>query len=158
MTRPAKGRVEVRRRIDASPETVFSYFTDPAKYRKWQGVEAELDPRPGGVFRVTVTGRTRHVASGTFIEVDPPTRLVFTWGWEPADTLPEGQVELPPGSSTVEVVLVPDGSATLLHLVHGDLPTEPACRMHTWGWELTLDRLVIAAAGNDPGPDLLATL
>jgi uncharacterized protein YndB with AHSA1/START domain len=44
--------LEVEMRIDAPPEVVFAYFTDPEKYRRWKGVRAELDPRPGGGFRV----------------------------------------------------------------------------------------------------------
>src|SRR2546423_15541037 len=65
--------------IDAPPEIVFSYFTDPAKHRLWQGSEVELDPRPGGALRISfVPG---YVAVGTYLEVEPPTRLVYTWGW-----------------------------------------------------------------------------
>ena len=63
------GVIELRRRIAASPETVFSYFVDAERYRLWQGVDAELDPRPGGLFRVTTTGHSRHVARGSYIEV-----------------------------------------------------------------------------------------
>ena len=66
------GVIKLRRRIAASPETVFSYFVDPERYRLWQGVDAELDPRPGGLFRVTTTGHSRHVARGSYLEVDPP--------------------------------------------------------------------------------------
>ncbi|MBV8386016.1 MAG: SRPBCC domain-containing protein, partial [Acidimicrobiia bacterium] len=61
--------VEVERRIAAPPEIVFSYFTDPDRYRIWQGVDADLDPRPGGLFRVRMTGRSRHIATGEYVEV-----------------------------------------------------------------------------------------
>src|SRR5436190_20763651 len=74
--------VEVERRIAASPEIVFSFFTDPVRYREWQGVDAELDARPGGQFRVTMTGTSRQTACGVYLEVDSPRRLVYTWGWE----------------------------------------------------------------------------
>jgi uncharacterized protein YndB with AHSA1/START domain len=140
-----KDVVELERRIAAPPETVFSYFVDPEKYRRWQGVGAELDPRPGGLFRVTMTNRAGQVASGAYLEVEPPTRVVFTWGWE-------GVEGLPPGASTVEVLLERDGDGTLLRLRHGGLPNEAACQFHAWGWNLTLDRLVVAGEGGDPGP------
>jgi uncharacterized protein YndB with AHSA1/START domain len=129
--------------IDAPPETVFSYFTDPAKMARWMGIEHRLDPVPGGDFRVDVNGR--NVAAGNFVEVEPPTRVVFTWGWEASD-------EMPPGSSTVEIRLAAEGGKTLLHFVHRDLTPEQAQR-HAEGWHHFLPRLAVAAAGGDPGPD-----
>ena len=154
MTASTRGVVELDRHIAARPEIVFSYFTDPERYRKWQGVDAELDPRPGGIFRVTMTGRTGVVVRGQYLEVDPPRRLVYTWGWEQVDGMPEG-MRLEPGTSTVEIDLVPDGDGTLLHMRHRGLPSTDACQFHLEGWSLTLDRLVIAAAGGDPGPSPL---
>jgi uncharacterized protein YndB with AHSA1/START domain len=144
--------VEIERRIAAPPEVVFSYFTDPKRYKLWQGVDADLDPRPGGVFRVRMTGRSRHIAIGEYVEVDPPTRVVFTWGWERDDSLLDEQVDVPPGSSTVEVTLLRDGDATILRLRHSGLPTDRTCRFHDWGWDSTVERLVIVAEGGDPGP------
>jgi uncharacterized protein YndB with AHSA1/START domain len=150
--------IEVERRIAARPDTVFAYFTDPERFVRWFGTDAQLDPRPGGTFRVTVTGRSRLVASGTFIEIDPPTRLVYTWGWEPTDGVHDGLTEVPAGSTTVEVTFEEDGASTVLRLRHSGLPTPAACEFHTAGWDLTLDRLAIVAAGGDPGPDALADL
>lgn len=145
--------VEITRRIAASPETVFAYFTDPERYRRWQGVDAELDPRPGGVFKVTVSGRSRAVARGRFVTVDPPTTIVFTWGWDPIESALPGMPEVPPGSSRVEVTLTPDGDGTLMRLRHTGLPTAVARDFHAGGWTLSVDRLVLAAAGSDPGPN-----
>ena len=147
--------VEIERRIAARPETVFRYFTDPELFLRWQGVDAELDPRPGGTFRVTVTGRSRVVASGAYVEVDPPRRVVFTWGWEQIDGLPDGMRGLEPGSSTVEVDLAPEGDGTLLRLRHSGLPAAAMQAVHSEGWGLTLARLAVAAAGGDPGPSPL---
>jgi uncharacterized protein YndB with AHSA1/START domain len=150
--------VELERRIAARPETVFTYFTDPVRFCQWQGVDAELDPRPGGTFRLTVTGRSRVVARGEYVEVDPPHRVVFTWGWEQVDGLPDGMRGLMPGTSTVEVELTPEGDGTVLRLRHSGLPTDPEQKIHTEGWTATLDRLAVAAAGGDPGPDPFADL
>ena len=132
---------EVRRevRIEARPETVYSYFTDPAKYVLWKGVEATLDPRPGGIYRVRIDDR--HVASGRFVELVPHSRIVFSWGWEG-----EGQ-PVPPGSSTVEVTLVPDGAATMLTLLHRDLPDSEQSGIHAEGWDHFLSRLATVAGG-----------
>jgi len=136
--------VVVERRIKAAPATVFAFFTDPARWLEWQGVDATIEPRPGGQFRMNVRGDG--YASGAFTEIDPPRRIVFTWGWE----LPGNPV--PPGSSTIEVELVPEGEVTLVRLTHRDLPPE-ACDVHRQGWEHYLDRLTVRAAGGDPGPD-----
>jgi uncharacterized protein YndB with AHSA1/START domain len=137
--------VIVERHIKARPPTVYSFFTDRERWLSWQGVEADIDPRPGGVFRMNVRGDGW--AAGRFVAVDPPRRIVFTWGWE-GDGSP-----VPPGTSTVEITLEPDGAdATLLRLVHSGLPL-PALDMHRQGWEHYLDRLGIRATGGDPGPD-----
>ncbi|HWC37470.1 MAG TPA: SRPBCC domain-containing protein [Acidimicrobiales bacterium] len=150
-TRVRSGVVEVERRIDASPETVFAYFTDPERYRLWQGVDAELDPRPGGMFKVAMTGHSHQIVRGQYLEVDAPWRVVFTWGYE-------GNVGLLPGVSKVEVILEPDGQGTLLRIRHGALPSDAACQIHAWGWDLSLDRLVAAAERRDPGPNPFTTL
>jgi uncharacterized protein YndB with AHSA1/START domain len=131
-------------RIDASPHEVFAYFTDPDKMIVWKALEATLDPRPGGVFWIDVTGRD--VARGEYVEIDPPRRVVFTFGWES-----EGS-PLPPGASTVEITLVPDGDGTLLRLVHTGVP-ETIRAGSTAGWDHYLPRLVVAAEGGDPGAD-----
>ena len=96
------------------------------------GVRAELDPRPGGRFRVEV--EQGGVAAGEYREVEPPHRLVFSWGWE-------GDEALPPGSTTVEITVVPAGSGSLLRLRHLGLPTEAQRELHQGGWTLYTDRL-----------------
>ena len=154
--RDAHDVVEVEKRIAAPVDTVFSFFTDAEKYRLWQGVEAELDPRPGGVFRVLMGGTSRLAAAGVYLEVDPPRRVCFTWGWEGPMPLDDGQVEVPPGTSTVEVDLRADGDETVVRLRHGGLPTLAAHRFHSWGWTLTLERLAAAAVGDDAGPNPFA--
>jgi uncharacterized protein YndB with AHSA1/START domain len=148
---PRTDTLEVERRIAARPETVFSFFVDPERYRKWQGIEAMLDPRPGGAFRVTMTGRSRTKMIGEFVEIDPPNRLVFTWGWEQFDGMPDGMV-VPPGSTTVEVTLTEDHGETILRLRHSGLPGDSARQFHSVGWNTTMDRLVVVAEGGDPGP------
>ena len=132
-------------RIGAPPESVFRFFTDPEQYVRWKGVRADLDPRKGGRYEVDVGPGT---TSGEFLEVDPPNRVVFTWGWEGNDVVP-------PGSTTVEVDLIPDGDGTLLRLVHRDIPTEEDRQQHGGGWDVFLPRLAIVAAVGDAGPNPL---
>src|SRR5918996_5105733 len=104
-TEPLRNEV----RIAAPPEVVFPYFTDPARMVAWMGVAELLDPRPGGTFRVDANGRG--VVLGEYVEVEPPHRVVFTWGFEN----PERSVGA--GASTVEVTLEADGDGTLLTLL-----------------------------------------
>ncbi len=138
--------IDVEARIRARPETVFAFFTDPALYRKWMGDRAELDPRPGGIYRVHIPGG--RVAEGEFVLVEPPHRLVFTWGWV-------GSHEVPPGSTTVDISFRPDGAGTVLRLTHGGLPAKTDKEQHTLGWRHYLGRLATVGAGGDPGPDPL---
>ena len=130
--------------IDASPETVWEFFVDPRKLMRWKGFDAELDPRPGGIYRCNVI--PGHTARGEFVELDKPHRLVFTWGWD-------GNDGVPPSSSTIEVELTPEGAGTNLRFVHRDLPGSEAVASHASGWDHYLPRLEIAAAGGDPGAD-----
>ncbi|GAA3782338.1 SRPBCC family protein [Streptomyces chiangmaiensis] len=137
--------VTVERLIAARPETVFSFFTDRDRWLSWMGEDGEFRFEPGGAYRTTITGE--NVAEGRFVEVDPPKRLVFTWGWA------EGGMPLPSGSTTVEITLEPVAAGTLLRLVHRGLPTPEACAAHEEGWVHYVDRLATVAAGGDPGPD-----
>jgi uncharacterized protein YndB with AHSA1/START domain len=140
--------VEMERRIDAPREEVFVYLTDPVKYTKWKGMAAELDPRPGGVYRVRMNSDT--VALGEYVVVEPPSRVVFTWGWE-------GDEAVPPGSSTVEITLREDGDGTILRLRHSGLPTDEAAASHREGWAKYLERLSVAALRGEPGRDPITT-
>lgn len=129
-------------RIEAKPETVFAFFTDPAKMVQWKGIDATLDARPGGVYRVNVNGRD--TAVGEYVEVTPYERIVITWGWTAGP--------ITPGSTRVEIDLTPDGDATILRLRHFGLDADGRAS-HAQGWTHYLQRLVLAGAGKDPGPD-----
>lgn len=127
---PPSEPVSASIRIAAPPEVVFPYFTDPALATKWIADAADLDARPGGVFAIDVRGNP---ARGNFVVVDPPRRVVFTWGVT-------GQAALPPGSTTVEVVLVAEGDETVVTLTHRDLP-EAYRASHQEGWTQFLEGL-----------------
>ena len=131
--------------IDADAATVFAFFTDPQRLIRWMGVSAQLDPRPGGIFLVDVN--PGWVARGEFKEVVPVTRLAYTWGYEG-----DGHY-VTPGSSLVEIDLIPNNGNTLVRFTHTGLPPE-AVPGHREGWTHYLGRLAIAASGGNPGPDL----
>jgi uncharacterized protein YndB with AHSA1/START domain len=127
-------------RIAAPPDVVFPYFTDPALATKWIAEVADLDARPGGVFAVDVDGNP---ARGNFVVIDPPHRVVFTWGVA-------GQSALPPGSTTVEVVLVAEDDQTVVTLTHRDLPEEFRATHHE-GWARFLSELAMVARPTTDG-------
>jgi uncharacterized protein YndB with AHSA1/START domain len=124
--------------VSAPPDVVFSYFTDAKKHLLWQGTDVDIDPRPGGHLRIEFG--PGYVALGTYIEVEPPVRLVYTWGWEH-----EGSSAVPAGSSIVEITLTADGDATIVRLRHSGLPTDTH-DFHGDGWSEGLGRLRAAIA------------
>jgi uncharacterized protein YndB with AHSA1/START domain len=144
----ASTETAIRREISikASPETVWEFLVDPEKATRWMGMDASLDAQPGGEYRVQVI--SGNVARGEFVEVDPPRRLVWTWGWDN-----ESASTVAPGSSTIEVELEPTGDGTLLRFSHSGFGNTDESQKHAHGWDHYLPRLQVAASGGDPGRD-----
>jgi uncharacterized protein YndB with AHSA1/START domain len=128
---------EVRKEIwiDAPPEAVYPYLVERELATAWMGDESWNDPRPGGVFRLDIRG---HLVSGEFVELDPPRRVVYTWGWE------EGDAVHGPGSTRVEWTLEPENGGTRVRLLHIGLSDEGA-ELHAQGWDQFLPVLATAA-------------
>jgi uncharacterized protein YndB with AHSA1/START domain len=78
------------------------------------------------------------------VVVEPPRRLIFTWGWT------DPWFGLPPGSSRVEVELTEASAGTRVLLVHHQLPGEVR-PLHDEGWSAFLARLRAVLAGADRG-------
>ena len=129
--------------VPLSADETFTLITQPDRLRRWQVITARVDLRAGGDYRWTVI--PGHSVAGTFTEVEPGRRVVFTWGWE-------GSADLPPGASTVIITLEPAAGGTMVHLVHEGLSGEQEAS-HAEGWTHYLDRLVTAATAGDAGPD-----
>jgi uncharacterized protein YndB with AHSA1/START domain len=136
------GTFETTVDLNTSVQEVFRHLTDPAAMVRWMGQHATLEPAPGGAFEVDINGVP---VRGRYLEVDPPRRVVVSWGVA-------GSTGMPPGSTRVEFTLSPTASGTRLRLVHRNLPPDQAA-MHGTGWQHFLDRLSQSAAGADPGPD-----
>lgn len=129
--------------IDAPPEIVFGFLTEPEKMVEWMGVEATFEACPGGLYRVNVNGED--VARGEVVEVTPPRRVVYSWGWE-------GGEVLPPGQSRIEFTLDAEEGGTRLRMVHSGIPTRVVAP-HGEGWDHYVPRLAVAASGGDAGRD-----
>jgi uncharacterized protein YndB with AHSA1/START domain len=124
--------------VNAPARAVYEMFVDPQKLARWIGIRAMLEPRPGGQFRFELL--PGEFCSGHYVELDPPNRVVFTWGWE------SGAIPVEPGSTTVEVDLEEQGGVTRVRLVHSGLDqvTGP---LHADGWANFLPKLKEAAEG-----------
>jgi uncharacterized protein YndB with AHSA1/START domain len=111
-----RSAAEIRREqhVPAPPAVVFAFLTDPEKILRWMGTEANVEPHPGGLYLVNVTGA--RFARGSFREVVPVHRLAYSFGWD-------GSEVVPPGSSLVEIDLLERPDGTLLCLTHTGLPT-----------------------------------
>jgi uncharacterized protein YndB with AHSA1/START domain len=141
--------IEREVRVAAPADAIFRCFTDRERVVRWLAVAATLDPRPGGVFRVSCPNEL-HAIEGEYVELSPPRRLVFTWGWKSM----YGEA-VAPASSTVEVELASEDGATVVRVRHRGLPAEVRS-FHEMAWAHYLPRLATAAAGGDPGGDLWA--
>ncbi|HEX3316410.1 MAG TPA: SRPBCC domain-containing protein [Solirubrobacteraceae bacterium] len=136
------GRVEIVRTLDAPREAVFRAWTDPTELRRWWGPgefrcpEAEVDLRPSGAYRLVMqpTEGEPFVLGGTFREVKPPERLVYTWRWETGPAADGSE-------SLVEVEFHDRGDRTELRLVHTEFPESHGAAPYRMGWESGLDKL-----------------
>ncbi len=148
--------VEVEMELAAPPADVYRYWTDPDRYPRWMGRSVRLDPSPGGEYFVQMNDG--FAAMGTFLELDPPCRVEFSWGWAPGAGQavlagPQEDGLLPPGSSRVRVTLADCDGGTALRLEHHDLTDQALRAGHLLAWQTYLARLAIVVTGADPGPD-----
>jgi uncharacterized protein YndB with AHSA1/START domain len=130
----------LKRRLNAPPAKVYAAWTDPQKIAGWFGpsqvkagsVQAEIDARSGGRFRISFSSDDEYYeVGGVYREVVPNERLVFSWAWH----------STPERESLVTVSLKPDGGGTLLTLHHEQFFDEAARDGHERGWASILDKL-----------------
>lgn len=128
--------------VEASPERVFDHFVQSELLVRWMGDFARLQASEGGVFSVDINGV---LIRGHFVRVERPKLLEIAWG-------EAGNEAMPPGATRLRVTFEAHGPVTRVELVHtGLVPAEAA--KHAVGWPHFIERLRIAAAGEDPGPD-----
>jgi uncharacterized protein YndB with AHSA1/START domain len=130
--------IAITRTLDAPREAVFAAWTDPAQFSRWLGpgdIKAEvvaLDPRVGGAYRIVmhgIPGGGHYAVRGTYREIEPPERLVFTWAWEEdAETHRAGHETL------VTMTLRALGGRTELTLRHERFDSEKSRDSHNHGW------------------------
>lgn len=137
----------LKRLIRADREAVFRALTVPEEMARWSAPEGmtlsrvEVDLKVGGRFRLRMheaEGATFN-AFGTYLEIDPPRRLRYTWSWEE----PEHDV----GETVITIELHDRDGATELTMVHELFPSAEAMAEHEQGWTSCLDRLEALLAG-----------
>jgi len=135
MTTISEDRLRLERLLPARREEVFAAWTEGPSMARWMSplghAEVEIDLRVSGRFRVVMVGDDMRIEhTGTYLEVDPPRLLSFTW--QSPYTGPE--------PSVVTVTLTEDGNQTRLVLVHERLPKNQV-DAHAGGWGSMVDRL-----------------
>jgi uncharacterized protein YndB with AHSA1/START domain len=114
--------------IKAAPETVFRFFTDNARWASWWGTGSHIEPRPGGRVHIRYPEGTE--AGGEVVDIAPPQRLVFTYGFASGTPVPIG-------ASRVTISLASENGGTRLSLAH-ELPDEASRDAHEQGWRYQL--------------------
>ena len=136
-----KPSLTLERHYPVAPEKVWRAWTDPEAVKRWWGPmpgepvsAAELDVRVGGRFRIVFGGPDgkMHECAGTYKEVVPHRKLVFTWHW-PNST--------PERISVVTIEFNRSPTGTDLVFKHEQLFDEKARDDHQRGWSASLDKL-----------------
>jgi uncharacterized protein YndB with AHSA1/START domain len=133
--------LHLERVLPAPRPFVFRAHAEPDLLAKWWGPTGfsapsiEFDLGVGGRYRIAMQppdGGPFYLA-GEFVEVDPPTRLVYTFRWEDPD---------PDDRETVVTFSLGDlGESTELSVDQGVFATEARRALHEQGWTESLDRL-----------------
>jgi len=123
---PYRGSFE----LPASTSTVFAHLTSADLLPGWWPDGAETDPVPGGTYHLWWDGPGWHLR-GEYLEVEPPSRLVYTWKWS-HEKLPVRRVEM-------DLVIAGSG-ATRLEIEH-DSGTDEERQGYSDGWDFFLGQL-----------------
>lgn len=139
---PEERLLRVQRVVNATRERVFHAWTDPEELEKWWGPgeyttpEARVDLRVGGTYSLVMQppdGAPPFRLSGTYLEIDPPSRLVYTWRWDTD--------EFGPGETTVTVEFVERDGRTEVVVEHGPFVDKDASTPYELGWTGGLENL-----------------
>jgi uncharacterized protein YndB with AHSA1/START domain len=130
----------VNRTFQAPIEKVFRAWTDPNELDRWFSpvddvtVSSSVDLRVGGAYRIQINKNdgTSFITSGTYREIQPPHRLVFTWN---------GACEIEANETVVTIEFFSVGDSTQVTLTHQRFSNEEARDRHEHGWTGCLDRL-----------------
>jgi len=142
-------KLEIKRLIKAPRERVFEAWTDPEKLKKWFGPDenfavpsTKLDLCVGGKYRIQMKNPDGefHTAVGTYREIKPPERLIFTWAWEKDGSESDfGEVE--PTEMLIALEFRARGKETELVLTQTQFASVESRDRHEHGWNGCFDQL-----------------
>jgi len=145
----AKPSVTIQRRYNAPPAKVYAAWTQAEMIVGWFGpsdakkdsLRASMDVRTGGRFTISFTHGSGeyYKVDGVYKEVIPDEKLVFSWAWH----------STPERESQVTVITRPEGSGTLLTLMHEQLFDQAAADAHRRGWTGMLETLAAVLEGRN---------
>ncbi|MBX3072768.1 SRPBCC domain-containing protein [Candidatus Obscuribacterales bacterium] len=132
--------LEITKVLKAPVERVYKTWTEPEHMAKWFGcaktgtVQIEQDLRVGGNFRVEMhcTDGEIAIVHGTFKEIEPNKKLVYTWT--------NNSQEFPAEDTLVTVLFMGNGKETELRLKHQNFAKEISAQGHSMGWGASLDK------------------
>jgi uncharacterized protein YndB with AHSA1/START domain len=138
----AERSLSIARVFDAPRSVVYEVWTNADHARQWWGPkdftteELEIDFRVGGRYLVRIRdkGGKLHTMHGTYREITPPDRLVFTHRWE------EDDGTLSPETS-VTVSFEDVGHQTRLTFAQSGFESDKERDSHRGGWEEVLAKL-----------------
>ena len=140
--RPRQRELVIDRVFDAPRELVFKMWTDPRHMAKWWGprdypaTKISADVRPGGKYRHCLNSSAGDMSLwlyGTYREIVPPERLVFTFAWEE-----EGERGL---ETIVTIVFKDEGGKTRMLFRQSPFQSDTECHGHGLGLNSSLDRM-----------------
>jgi uncharacterized protein YndB with AHSA1/START domain len=143
---PLKTTLRMKRTFDAPAERVFEAWTSEEVLRRWfharhdwETTEAQVDLRVGGAVRVVMRNPhedVEHGGGGEYTEIDPPSRLAFTWTWD----------REPTRQTLIEIEFEESDGRTTVSFTHNGLWSEEEVRSHEDGWNGCFDNLERALA------------
>ena len=138
--------LHIERTFRAPAQRVFDAWTSEEVLRRWwqaergfETTEAEVDLRVGGAVRVVMrdpVSDAEYGGGGTYTEIEPPTRLAFTWLWDDRGT-----------RTLIQLDFAEADGVTTVRFTHSDLWDEAAVRAHERGWSTMFDRLALELEG-----------
>jgi len=137
--------LRISRIFDAPPAAVFRAWTDPELLVKWWGPEGcsatvtKLDLQPGGTWRTSIINADgeEHFVGGTYQEINPPERLVFTWAWENVEV----KNSTPGHQTTITLEFQDHDGSTEMVLTQTRFESTDIRDLHDTGWSSSLNCL-----------------
>jgi uncharacterized protein YndB with AHSA1/START domain len=140
----------IERAFQAPAQAVFDAWTNEEVMRRWfhgqhdwETPDAQVDLRVGGTVRVVMRDPVKDAeygGGGHYTEIDPPTRLAFTWTWD-NDTR----------QTLIEIDFEEADGVTTVRFIHSDLRDEESVRSHEDGWTKCFDNLERTLKAAHPG-------